>query len=256
MKVAVIQLNLYWEQPEKNFQQLEQKLSAVESDTQLVLLPEMFTTGFSMNPSKLAEKYPGKTVEWMKRMAEKHGFAITGSHIAESDSKYYNRMVFVYPNGEIRTYDKRHLFRMAKEDQYYTAGNERVIVSHAGWRLLLAVCYDLRFPVWLRNRNDYDVMLLVANFPERRRYAWNSLLVARAIENQAYVVACNRIGVDGNQVNYSGDSQVVDPMGQMVALAKPNAEEVIYANLNREYLNDLRTNFPVHFDADSFKIEL
>lgn len=256
MKVAVIQSKLYWELPEKNFEQFEQKLAGVEPGTQLVLLPEMFTTGFSMSPAAHAERHPGRTVEWMKHMAQKHGFAIAGSYIAETDGKYFNRMVFAYPNGKIDTYDKRHLFRMAKEDEHYTSGRQRVVVSYEGWRILPAVCYDLRFPVWLRNRNDYDLMILVANFPERRRHAWNSLLVARAIENQVYVAACNRVGTDGNQINHTGDSQIIDPMGQIIARAKPNIEEVIYATLDKNYLHSIRNSFPVHLDADSFEIKL
>lgn len=256
MKVAVIQSKLYWELPEKNLEQFEQKLLAVEPNTRLVLLPEMFTTGFSMNPAELAEKQQGRTLEWMKTMATRYGFALASSYIAEADGKYFNRMVFAYPQGEVGIYDKRHLFRMAKEDEHYTAGTQRVIVNYEGWRILLAVCYDLRFPVWLRNRNDYDLMVLVANFPERRRYAWNALLVARAIENQAYVAACNRVGTDGNQINHTGDSQIIDPMGQIIAMAKPNSEEIIYSTLDMNYLNSVRKSFPVHLDADSFEIKL
>ncbi|MBC7124927.1 MAG: amidohydrolase [Bacteroidales bacterium] len=256
MKIAVIQSKLYWELPDKNFEQFEQKLAGIEPGTQLVLLPEMFTTGFSMSPASLAERHPGRTVEWMKSMARKHGFALAGSYIAETDGKYFNRMVFAYPNGTTETYDKRHLFRMANEDALYTSGTQRVIVTHEGWRILLAVCYDLRFPVWLRNRNDYDLMILVANFPERRMYAWNSLLVARAIENQVYVAACNRVGTDGNQINHTGDSQIIDPMGQIIAQAKPNTEEVIYASIDKDYLQSVRSSFPVHLDADSFEIKL
>jgi len=256
MKIAVIQSKLYWELPDKNFEQFEQKLAGIEPGTHLVLLPEMFTTGFSMSPASLAERHPGRTVEWMKSMARKHGFALAGSYIAETDGKYFNRMVFAYPNGTTETYDKRHLFRMANEDAHYTSGTQRVIVTHEGWRILLAVCYDLRFPVWLRNRNDYDLMILVANFPERRMYAWNSLLVARAIENQVYVAACNRVGTDGNQINHTGDSQIIDPMGQIIAQAKPNTEEVIYASIDKDYLQSVRSSFPVHLDADSFEIKL
>lgn len=256
MKIAVIQSSLYWEMPDKNLDQFGEKLSEIETNTHLVLLPEMFTTGFSMNPAKLAEKHPGRTVEWMSSMALKHGFALTGSYIAEAEGKFFNRMVVAFPNGEIATYDKRHLFRMAKEDEYYSAGSQRVIVEYKGWRILLAICYDLRFPVWLRNRNDYDLMVLVANFPERRRHAWNSLLVARAIENQAYVAACNRIGTDDKQVNHTGDSQIIDPMGRIITMANPNAPEIIYATLDLEYLKSVRENFPVHLDADDFEIVL
>ncbi|WP_220429236.1 amidohydrolase [Tenuifilum thalassicum] len=254
MQIAVIQSDLHWENSTRNFEQFESILAEIKNGTHLVLLPEMFTTGFSMNPEKLAEKYPGKTVEWMVLQAKKHGFAIVGSHIAEHQGKFYNRMVFAHPTGKIDIYDKRHLFRMANEDKHYTAGENRVVVEYLGWRIMLAVCYDLRFPVWLRNQNDYDLMLLVANFPERRRYAWNSLLVARAIENQAYIAACNRVGTDGNGFNHTGDSQILDPMGQLIALAKPNRKEIIYADIDLEHLNRIREGFPVHLDADRFKI--
>lgn len=256
MKVAIVQSHIHWEDKHKNIQSFEQKLGSIEPGTQLVLLPEMFTTGFSMNPEKLAEKYPGETVAWMKQVSSRYGFALTGSIIAESNGNFFNRMIFAQPTGEITFYDKRHLFRMGKEDEHYSAGNKRVTVEYKGWRIMLAVCYDIRFPVWLRNRNDYDLLILVANFPEKRRYAWNSLIVARAIENQAYVAACNRVGSDGNKINHTGDSQIVDPMGQPLVVAKPNSEEIIYATLSKEYLNSVRESFPVHLDADDFAINL
>ncbi len=256
MKIAAIQSNLTWENREGNLKKFEHILGDIEHGTKLVVLPEMFTTGFSMKPENLAEEHPGKTVNWMKEMAIKRSFALTGSYIAIENGKYYNRMVFAFPTGEISTYDKRHLFRMAREDQHYTAGNQRVVVSYMGWRILLSVCYDLRFPVWLRNRNDYDLMVLVANFPEKRMQAWNTLLPARAIENQTYVVACNRVGNDGNNIFHSGDSQVIDPMGQVLAKAKRADEDVIYSELSMEYLMSIRSNFPVHIDADNFMIDL
>ena len=209
-----------------------------------------------MKPEEFAERYPGKTVEWMQRMAKLKGAAITGSYIANVDGKYFNRMIFALPNGQVYVYDKRHLFRMAEEDKHYSAGGKRVVVTYKGWRILLQVCYDLRFPVWMRNRNDYDLIILVANFPERRRYAWNSLLVARAIENQCYVAACNRVGVDGNGYNHTGDSQVIDAKGTVVALATPNNNQIVTADLSMEALQSFRNDFPAHLDADDFELKL
>lgn len=256
MKVSILQTKLIWEDIEANFSSIEEQLSKVPANTEIVVLPEMFTTGFSMKPEELAEGYPGKTVEWMQRMAKFKRTAITGSYIANVDGKYFNRMIFALPNGQVYVYDKRHLFRMAEEDKHYSAGGKRVVVTYKGWRILLQVCYDLRFPVWMRNRNDYDLIILVANFPERRRYAWNSLLVARAIENQCYVAACNRVGVDGNGYNHTGDSQVIDAKGTVVALATPNNNQIVTADLSMEALQSFRNDFPAHLDADDFELKL
>lgn len=256
MKLAVIQSSLHWECPLENRLMFEEKIGQIANDTDIVLLPEMFTTGFSMNPERLAEEHPGETLEWMKGVAAQTGFALAGSIIVNENGDYYNRLYFVCPDGGITYYDKRHLFRMAGEDKHYRSGMRRVIVNYKGWRILLTVCYDLRFPVWSRNRNDYDILLIVANFPERRRYAWNSLLIARAIENQCYVAACNRTGVDGNGITYTGDSQLVDPMGRVMAKGESNTGEVVYATLSLEELERIREVFPVHLDSDSFTIEL
>ncbi len=254
MRIAIIQANLEWENPDKNLQNFEHKITNTAPNADLILLPEMFTTGFSMYPESLAEQHPGRTVNWIKQLAFENKVAITGSYIAKENNNYYNRMLFAYPNGDINQYDKRHLFRLAGEDKHYTSGNKRVIVTYNGWRILLLVCYDLRFPVWSRNRNDYDLILLVANFPERRKYAWNSLLIARAIENQCYVAACNRVGADGNGIAHSGDSQIIDPMGQILAIAKPGMEENISNTLSLESLKKIRADFPTFLDADNFEI--
>ncbi|HOZ14650.1 MAG TPA: amidohydrolase [Tenuifilaceae bacterium] len=254
MRVTIIQSGLEWENPNANKINFEKKIKEVAHNSDLILLPEMFTTGFSMNPQGFADLYPGETSAWMSKMATENSIALTGSYIAKENSNYFNRMIFAYPNGDIVYYDKRHLFRMAGEDKNYSAGNKRVVVNYMGWRILLLVCYDLRFPVWSRNRNDYDLILLVANFPERRRYAWNSLLVARAIENQCYVAACNRVGDDGNGVKHFGDSQIIDPLGQPIAIANPNRDEIITATLSLDNLKKIRESFPVHLDADRFEI--
>ena len=229
MRITVIQSGLEWENPNANKINFERKIKEVAQNSDLIILPEMFTTGFSMNSQGLADSYPGETSVWMSKIANENNIALTGSYIAKESGNYFNRMIFAYPNGETTYYDKRHLFRMAGEDKNYSAGNKRVVINYMGWRILLLVCYDLRFPVWSRNRNDYDLILLVANFPERRRYAWNSLLVARAIENQCYVAACNRVGTDGNGVNHSGDSQILDTLGQPITIANPNQDAIITA---------------------------
>lgn len=254
MRIAIVQSSIVWEKPEFNFKNFEIKIKEAAPKSDLILLPEMFTTGFSMHPDQLAESYPGNTVNWLKRMATENNVAITGSYIAQEGSNYYNRMIFAHPNGNINFYDKRHLFRMANEHEFYTSGSKRVVINFMGWRILLLVCYDLRFPVWSRNMNDYDLIVLVANFPERRRHAWNTLLQARAIENQCYVAACNRVGADGNGINHSGDSQIIDPLGQLVSIATASNEETIISTISLENINKLRESFPVHMDADRFEI--
>lgn len=254
MKVSVIQSDLYWESPTKNLEMFEGKISALDNDVDLIVLPEMFSTGFSMSPDGLAEKWPGSTVEWMQRLAISKKVAIAGSIIVEESNKYYNRLVFVQPDGKIDFYDKRHLFRMAEEHNQYEQGDKRVVVNYKEFRILLLVCYDLRFPVWSRCKNDYDMILIVASFPEKRRAAWNALLPARAIENQCYVVACNRVGKDGNEVNFTGDSQIIDPLGTILSMASPNESQVISTNISLQEVKTLRNLFPVHLDADEFAI--
>jgi len=232
----------------------DEKISTLENDIDLIVLPEMFSTGFSMAPENLAEKWQGPTVKWMLRVAISKKAALAGSLIVEDNGKYFNRFVFVHPNGKIEYYDKRHLFRMSGEHNYYDAGSNRVIVSYKDFRILLQVCYDIRFPVWSRNRDDYDMILVVANFPESRRLAWNTLLPARAIENQCYVVACNRVGKDGNDVNYTGESQIVTPLGKPLTSAKSNENQIITASISLQDLTNFRTSFPAYLDADSFAI--
>ncbi|MCB8964086.1 MAG: amidohydrolase [Bacteroidales bacterium] len=254
MRISVIQASLEWENPDKNLSAFEDKINRIAPSSDLILLPEMFTTGFSMNPQHLAEQYPGRTVEWMQQISTNKNIALAGSHIALEKGNYVNRMVFAHPTGKIEYYDKRHLFRMAHEDQHYTAGQKRVIVNYMGWRILLLVCYDLRFPVWSRNRNDYDLILLAANFPERRRHVWNTLLAARAIENQCYVAACNRIGADNNANAHCGDSQIIDPLGIPRSIAAPNQEQTLTLTVSIEEVQAIRQQFPAHLDADNFEI--
>ena len=253
--ITGIQSSLHWEDKEANLQMLEEKIFSISQPTEIVVLPEMFSTGFSMQPKKLAETMDGETVEWMKRIAAKKKIILTGSVIIEEDRNFYNRLVWVLPNGQIGYYDKRHLFAYGDEDQHYTAGKKRLIASVKGWKINLMVCYDLRFPVWSRQQGDfeYDVLIYVANWPERRVLAWTSLLRARAIENQSYVIGVNRMGDDGNKILYTGESMVVDPMGEIL-YHKNDEEDVFTVTLDKSHLEKTREKFPFWKDADRFKI--
>ena len=255
LKVALVQSMLHWEDAAENRAMFAEKLLALKGITDLVVLPEMFTTGFSMRTAELAETMDGDTVSWMKEQARELDAAIYGSVIIAELGKCYNRGLFVVPDGTVVTYDKRHLFRMAEEFQHYTPGGQRVVVEWRGWRLLLQICYDLRFPVFARNRGDYDALLYVANWPELRRYHWSQLLIARAIENQSYVIGVNRVGMDGKGHHYTGDSASVDPRGDADVM-KASREDVLHTVLHREALDDFRAKFPVADDADAFSLML
>jgi predicted amidohydrolase len=231
--------------------------------TDLVVLPEMFTTGFSMSPETIAEPADGPTLKWMQEMAALQKAVITGSVAIEENGKYYNRLYWVYPSGNFSFYNKRHLFRMGREDQHYCAGDSRIVREIDNWKICPLVCYDLRFPVWSRNRWnrmkeewDYDVLVYVANWPEARSHPWKQLLVARAIENQCYVVGVNRIGRDGNDYEYAGHSMVIDPKGMVISDFEPGEEKVATIYLDRKMLNEFRKNFPVGMDADGFEIRI
>ena len=253
--ITGIQSSLQWEDKEANLQMFEEKIFSISQPTEIVVLPEMFSTGFSMQPKKLAEPMDGETVEWMKQIAAKKKIILTGSVIIEEDRNFYNRLVWVLPNGQIGYYDKRHLFAYGDEDQHYTAGKKRLIASVKGWKINLMVCYDLRFPVWSRQQGDfeYDVLIYVANWPERRVHAWTTLLRARAIENQSYVIGVNRTGDDGNKIPYTGESMAVDPMGEIL-YHKNDEEDVFTVTLDRSDLEKTREKFPFWKDADQFTI--
>ncbi|MFZ4771940.1 MAG: nitrilase family protein, partial [Ferruginibacter sp.] len=251
---------LIWEEPATNLRLLEEKIQSIESPTEIVVLPEMFSTGFSMKPELFAETMEGESVAWMKRVSRENGIILTGSLIIEEEGKYFNRLIWMLPNGQMGHYDKRHRFAYAGEDQHYTAGDKRLIASVKGWKINLQVCYDLRFPVWARNRvikdvsnPEYDVLIYVANWPERRSHAWKTLLCARAIENQAYVVGVNRVGSDGNNIYHSGNSLVINPLGE-VLYHKSDEEDIATIVLEKDKLEDTRTRFPFLNDADSFNI--
>jgi len=263
LTITLIQSSLHWQDKPANLAMFEQKINALQERTEIVVLPEMFSTGFSMEPASLAETMDGPTIGWMKRMAAAKKIILTGSVIIEEQGHYYNRLVWMQPNGVYGVYDKRHRFAYAGEDKAYTAGNKRLIASVKGWKINLLVCYDLRFPVWARqspsaagndgNGHEYDVLMYVANWPEKRIHAWKTLLQARAIENQVYVVGVNRTGDDANRIHYSGDSMVIDPLGETL-YTKPQEENVFTITLQKEKLETVRSSFPFWKDADEFSI--
>ena len=253
LRVTMIQADLAWQDPATNRRNLAAHFRGLAGHTDLIVLPEMFTTGFSMAADSLAETMAGATVGWLREEAAAIGCAITGSLIVEENGRHYNRLVWATPDGDIAHYDKRHLFRMAREQEHYAAGNRRLVVELKGWRLCPLVCYDLRFPVWSRSRGDYDVLLYVANWPARRRAAWSALLRARAIENVCYVVGVNRVGKDGNGASYSGDSVALDFLGQVLG-GDRDGDFVETVVLDRESLSTFRRDFPAHLDADDFEL--
>lgn len=289
LNISIIQTDLHWEDKAANLKMFEEKIFSIKEKTEIIVLPEMFSTGFSMDPEKLAETMEGETVNWMKRIAAEKKIILTGSVIIEDLSPrppqrggspvYHNRLIWMLPDGKYGVYDKRHCFGFAGEDKYYTPGTKRLIASVKGWKINLLVCYDLRFPVWARQAHqstsppnplppstalrasgegeapspEYDILIYVANWPERRIHAWKTLLQARAIENQCFVVGCNRVGDDGNNIHYSGESMVIDPLGE-VLYTKKEAEDIFTITLDRSKLEETRNKFPFLRDADQFRI--
>jgi len=260
--ITTIQTNLVWEDKSANLDLLEQKINSLKSQTEIIVLPEMFTTGFSMRPHLFAETMDGETVAWMKRLSSENRVAITGSIIIKEGEQYFNRLIWMLPNGEYGLYDKRHLFAYATENQHYTAGNKRLIASIKGWKINLQVCYDLRFPVWARQSYppkgntvpEYDVLVYVANWPERRSHAWKTLLCARAIENQCYVIGVNRVGTDGNGIYHSGNTLIIDPLGEIL-YHMADDEDIFTTALQKERLTEVRAKFPFWKDGDDFLIK-
>ncbi len=253
MRVVGIQSELVWHDPAANRAAFDRVLADVRADADVVVLPEMFTTGFTMAGLAQAEPFAqdAPTVRWLRRWAARLDAVICGSVDMAVDGSARNRLLWVAPDGHVETYDKRHLFRMAGEHESYVAGERRVIVEAGGLRVLLAVCYDLRFPVWARNRGDYDVYLVVANWPAARQQHWRTLLAARAIENQCFVIGVNRVGRDGNDVLYAGGSVVFDPRGEVLA-ERDDAPGTLEAELDGELLRTWRKQFPAWRDADAF----
>lgn len=254
MKIALIQYSPVWENIDANLQTLTYKINQLESDVDLVVLPEMFSTGFSMKPEPIAETENGKAVQWMIEIAKSKQVAITGSLIIEENKSYYNRLFFVFPDGSYKTYNKKHLFSLAGEDKIYEPGSEKLIVSYKDWNICPLICYDLRFPVYSRIVDEaYDLLIYVASWPDQRIYAWDSLLKARAIENMSFVVAVNRSGEDAFNNNYSGHSQVIDFMGQY--LQEPMIDEqIVVVTLEKEGLIKARNRFAFLNDADKFEL--
>ncbi len=255
LRISMIQSHIIWEDKEENLGYYGELLRRVSGKTDLAVLPETFSTGFSMEVEKLGEPVDGQTIATVKLWAEKYQMAIAGSFIASDNGKYYNRCFFITPEGEEMYYDKRHLFHMGGEDKSFSAGNERTIVSYKGWNICLQVCYDLRFPVWSRNvSNEYDLLLYVANWPEPRKKVWRTLLQARAIENMCFVCGVNRVGVDGKGITYRGDSMVISPKGKKLANAGKRKEITRTCTIDKESLAELRQKFPVWKDADAFTL--
>ncbi|UFH36079.1 amidohydrolase [Flavobacterium acetivorans] len=254
MQVILIQAPLIWENPKVNRTNFEEKINAISSAVDLIVLPEMFTTGFTMNPSEVAETMQGETVLWMQSLAKAKNSAITGSIVIEENSNFYNRMLFVFPSGEIQYYDKRHLFILAGEDKVYKAGSQKLIVDYLGWKICPFVCYDLRFPVFSRNVEDYDLLLYVASWPKIRTNAWDALLKARAIENMSYVIGVNRTGEDANGYAYIGHSQVVDFLGDHIV--DPQEKDGVFkAELNKEKMLQTRQKLGFLNDKDAFELK-
>jgi len=253
MKIALIQVPLFWENPKLNRDYFEEKINVISENVDLIVLPEMFTSGFTMNPKPVAETMQGETVLWLKNLAKAKNAAITGSLVIEENGHFFNRLVFVFPSGEIQKYDKKHLFTLAGEDQIYTSGNEKLLVEYKGFKICPLICYDLRFPVFARNTEDYDVLIYVANWPKIRINAWDSLLKARAIENMCYTIGVNRIGEDANQHEYIGHSQVVDFLGNY-NIEPQETEGVFMTNLDKNLLLETRQKFGFLNDRDVFKL--
>ena len=256
LKIAVIQTDIIWESPSDNLKAYDRKISKLDSSVELLVLPEMFATGFTMNTGKVKQSMDGEILTWMKVTAINNEFAIYGSVIIEEDNKLYNRAIFVFPDGEIEYYDKKHLFTLVGEEKLFSAGNIRKIITYKGWRIMPQVCYDLRFPTWSRNDLNYDLLIYIASWPERRSYAWQTLLKARAIENMSYVIGINRVGIDGNNIAYSGDSAVIDSMGKEVSEI-PKYKDCIYSlTLNKNEQDKNRKKFAFLDDKDNFEINM
>lgn len=248
LNITLIQSSLHWENIDANLNMFDDKIASVPNNsTDIIVLPEMFNTGFTMNAYSFFEEMNGKTFHWMQAVAKEKNCVFTGSIIIKEYDHYFNRLIWMRPDGSFEIYNKRHLFRMANEDATYTIGEERLIVELNGWKICPLICYDLRFPVWCRNRKDYDVLIFVANWPERRIFAWKQLLIARAIENQSYVIGVNRVGEDGKGIIHSGDSVALDFMGASLSKIIPHKEMIETVTLSYRNLEDYRALFPCCF---------
>lgn len=255
LHIAGIQDDLVWENPEENLAFFEEKIKHLPKDIDLVVLPEMFTSGFTMHPEHIAETMHGNTVDWMKKMAAKNQIAITGSLVITDDKKYYNRLVFIHPSGKIESYDKRHSFTLAGEEKVYTSGNKKIIIEYLGWKICPLICYDLRFPVWARNMEHYDLLIYMANWPVKRIKAWDTLIKARSIENMVYTIGLNRTGEDGNDFEYSGNSLILDYLGEEISYLPKNKVGIISAKIDKSSQLETRKKLGFLNDMDSFSID-
>lgn len=253
LKITLFQTNIIWEDPDCNLTKLE-KVFEEQIGTELIILPELFSTGFTINTANYAEDINGKTISRLKMLSSKYNVSICGSIIISETTDFYNRFFFVTPEGDLFQYNKRHLFRMGEENLYYKQGIEKTIINYKGVRILPLICYDLRFPVWSRYVDDYDFLVYIANWPAVRRLQWDTLLKARAIENQCFVAGVNRIGVDGRNIIYNGGTQFINPDGEVVVCADDNSETFVNLTLDLEKCKILREKFPVWKDKDSFEI--
>lgn len=256
LTVIGIQADLFWENSDKNLDFFEQTILELPNSADLIVLPEMFTSGFTMHPQHVAEKINGKSVRWMQKIAQQKKAAITGSLVIEEGKKFYNRLVFVHPSGKIETYNKRHSFTLAGEDKAYQSGDKKLIINYKGWKICPLICYDLRFPVWARNTENYDLLIYMANWPVARIKAWETLLKARAIENMSYVIGVNRTGKDANNYQYSGNSLIVDFLGDEMASLTKNKIGLIATSINKEKQDRMREKLGFLTDQDVFTIEM
>lgn len=255
LDIALIQSHLAWENPVQNRAAFSQKINSISQEVDLIILPEMFTTGFTMNAAEIAETMSGDTLRWLEEMSKEKDCAIVGSYVVEEKGNYYNRLVFMLPDGTCEVYDKHQLFTLAKEQDVFTAGQKDVIIEYKGWKIKPLICYDLRFPVWARNTSGYDVLLYVASWPKPRIDAWDALLKARAIENMCYCIGVNRVGLDGKGYEYNGHSGVYDVLGNSVLEENPiERETILYATLSISHVKKIRNKLPFLDDKDDFKL--
>ena len=255
LKIALIQSDLVWENPEQNRTHFTEKINSISSKVDMIILPEMFTTGFTMHAEQVAETMQGKTVSWMQNLSTKNKVAIVGSIVISENNNYYNRLLFVTPNGTLEYYDKRHTFTLVGEDEIYTAGTKKFITEYKGWIFCPLICYDLRFPVWARNTEDYHVLLYVANWPKPRILAWDALLKARAIENMSYCIGVNRVGIDGVNSEYSGHSATYDVLGNLMTTFTPNKEQIEIVTLEKTHITTYRNKLKFLDDRDTFILQ-
>lgn len=255
LKIALIQSDLIWENPDENKKLFEEKINNLPTDIDLIVLPEMFTTGFTMNASKVVESMDGITVNWMLKLAKENQLAIAGSIIIKENNQFFNRLLFVHPTGKIDFYDKKHTFTLAGEHEVFSAGNDKIYVDYKGWKICPLICYDLRFPVWARNTENYDLLLYVASWPKPRIDAWDTLLKARAIENMSYTIGVNRVGTDANGYEYNGNSAGYDMLGNCIAKNNNGEEKSLVIEIDKNEQNKIREKFRFLEDRDHFKLQ-